>query len=134
MTTENKAKGYNEDVNEPIGFADAQDFFTEPKEGEDERIRKNCIHFLELQKSHHASTFEIEECIAWLEKQGNYNGLVEKAKAYNEARMQDVRERAAIAAMQGMLSNPAICLADGDTYPKVAVEYADALIEQLEEN
>lgn len=44
---------------------------------------------------------------------------------------QDVRERAAIAAMQGMLSNPAMCLADGDTYPKVAVRYADALIEEL---
>lgn len=36
---------------------------------EDERIRKNCIHFLELQKGHHASTIEIDECIAWLEKQ-----------------------------------------------------------------
>ena len=39
----------------------------------DEKIRKNCIHFLELQKSHHAGTFEIEECIAWLEKQGKRN-------------------------------------------------------------
>jgi len=40
------------------------------RKDEDERIRKNCIHFLELQKQHHAATFEIEECIAWLEKQG----------------------------------------------------------------
>ena len=39
------------------------------KESEDERIRKNCIHFLELQKEHHASTIEIDKCIAWLEKQ-----------------------------------------------------------------
>lgn len=31
-----------------------------------ERIKKNCIHFLELQKSHHASTVEIDECIDWL--------------------------------------------------------------------
>ena len=31
-----------------------------------ERIRENCIHFLELQKRHHAATFEIEECIEWL--------------------------------------------------------------------
>lgn len=38
-------------------------------EDKDEKIRKNCIHFLELQKSHHAATFEIEECIDWLEKQ-----------------------------------------------------------------
>ena len=36
---------------------------------DDERLRKNCIHFLELQKQHHAATFEIEECIDWLEKQ-----------------------------------------------------------------
>ena len=42
----------------------------ENQESEDERIRKNCIHFLELQKQHHAATFEIEECISWLEKQG----------------------------------------------------------------
>lgn len=47
--------------------------FPELKESEDERIRKNCIHFLKLQKEHHASTFEIEECIAWLEKQGEQN-------------------------------------------------------------
>ena len=38
---------------------------------ENERIRKNCIHFLELQKTHHAATFEIEECIAWLENKVN---------------------------------------------------------------
>jgi hypothetical protein len=47
-----------------------EDIMPELKESEDERIRKNCIHFLELQKTHHAATFEIEECIAWLEKQG----------------------------------------------------------------
>ncbi len=40
------------------------------RKDEDERIRKNCIHFLELQKQHHAATFEIEECIDWLEKKG----------------------------------------------------------------
>ena len=42
----------------------------EIKESENNRIRKNCIHFLELQKQHHAAIFEIEECITWLEKQG----------------------------------------------------------------
>ena len=41
----------------------------ELKESEDERIRKNCVHFLELQKAHHADTSEIDECIAYLEKQ-----------------------------------------------------------------
>lgn len=42
----------------------------EIKEDDAERIKKNCIHFLELQKQHHAATFEIEECIAWIKKQG----------------------------------------------------------------
>lgn len=49
-----------------------ESIFPELKESRDERIRKNCIHFLELQKQHHAATFEIEECIAWLEKQGEH--------------------------------------------------------------
>lgn len=44
--------------------------FPDLAESKDERIMKNCIHFLELQKEHHASTIEIDECIAWLEKQG----------------------------------------------------------------
>ena len=44
-------------------------------ESEDERIRKNCLHFLELQKGHHASTIEIDECMAWLEKQGEKNPI-----------------------------------------------------------
>ena len=46
-----------------------EEILPELKESEDEKIRKNCIHFLELQKQHHASTFEIDDCIAWLEKQ-----------------------------------------------------------------
>lgn len=47
------------------------DIFSELKESKDEKIRKNCIHFLELQKKHHPSTIEIDECIVWLEKQSN---------------------------------------------------------------
>lgn len=42
----------------------------ELKKDDRERIKENCIHFLELQKSHHTSTREIDECINWL------NGLV----------------------------------------------------------
>ena len=85
MTQEQKAKAYdraieyahyliNERCKEGTdGFfhrADLQKMFPELQESEDERVRENCIHFLELQKQHHAATFEIEECIAWLEKQG----------------------------------------------------------------
>jgi hypothetical protein len=47
---------------------------------------------------------------------------------------QDVRKRGAIAAMQGMLSNPALVDAGYDyrlTIEKAAVGYADALIEEL---
>ena len=47
---------------------------------DDERLRKNCIHFLELQKQHHAATFEIEECIDWLEKQGEQKPTLPKWK------------------------------------------------------
>lgn len=38
----------------------------ELKRDDRKRIKENCIHFLELQKSHHASTVEIDECIDWL--------------------------------------------------------------------
>ena len=52
---------------------------------EDEKVRKNCIHFLELQKSHHASTIEIDECIAWLEKQGEHESAIEiYLRTYNQ--------------------------------------------------
>ena len=77
MTQEEKVRAFDEALEKAKSwYVDAQtDFkksletlFPELKESEDERIRKNCIHFLELQKQHHAATFEIEECIAWLEK------------------------------------------------------------------
>lgn len=46
---------------------------------------------------------------------------------------QDVRERAAIAAMQGLLSNPNKVGSTKD-FAETAVEYANALIEQLKIN
>jgi hypothetical protein len=55
----------------------AEFVFPELKESEDERIRKICIHFLELQKTHHAATFEIDECIDWLEKQSKKTDTIE---------------------------------------------------------
>lgn len=79
MTQEEKAKAYDEAIevarkywNSPRTCIDINvlpKLFPELTEIEDERIRNNCIHFLDLQKSHHASTIEIDECIAWLEKQ-----------------------------------------------------------------
>ncbi len=73
MTEKEKAKAYDEAIERAKELYDneiAEEIFPELKEGNTERIRKNCIHFLELQKQHHAATFEIEECIDWLENQG----------------------------------------------------------------
>ena len=60
--------------------------FVPPYEFKNEngRIKKNCIHFLELQKQHHAATFEIEECIAWLENQSE--------KAQGKSALEAIRE------------------------------------------
>ena len=73
MTEKEKAKAYDEAIERAKKLYSngiAEEIFHELKEYDDERIRKNCIHFLELQKQHHAATFEIEECISWLENQG----------------------------------------------------------------
>ena len=73
MTEKEKAKAYDKAVERAkklYGNGITKEIFPELKEDDTERIRKNCIHFLELQKQHHAATFEIEECIDWLEKQG----------------------------------------------------------------
>lgn len=73
MTEKEKAEAYDkaiERVKKLYGNRITKEIFPELKEDDNERIRKNCIHFLELQKQHHSTTFEIEECIDWLEKQG----------------------------------------------------------------
>ena len=72
MTEKEKAKAYDEAIErakESYGNKITEEIFPELKEDDAERIKKNCIHFLELQKQHHAATFEIEECIAWIENQ-----------------------------------------------------------------
>jgi hypothetical protein len=78
-----KAKGiikyYKECNRDEASIEDLKTIFPELQESEDERIRKNCIHFLELQKSHHASTVEIDECISWIDKQGE-----QKSSAWSE--------------------------------------------------
>lgn len=73
MTEKEKAKAYDEAIERAkkiYGNSIAEEIFPEFKKENAERIKKNCIHFLELQKQHYAGTIEIEECIAWLEKQG----------------------------------------------------------------
>lgn len=73
LSINEKAKAYDEAIERAkkmYGNEIAEEIFHELKEDDTERIRKNCIHFLELQKQHHAATFEIEECITWLEKEG----------------------------------------------------------------
>jgi hypothetical protein len=61
----------------------------------------------------------------------NYYWDFEPIETTTDKDWQDVRVRAAIAAMQGMLSNPNMILEEGDTYPNVAVRYADVLVEEL---
>ena len=73
MTDKEKAKAYDKAIERAkklYGNGITEEIFPELKEDNIERIRKNCIHFLELQKQHYAAIFEIEECIDWLEKQG----------------------------------------------------------------
>ena len=79
MTEKEKAKAYDEAIERTkkiYGNGIIEEIFPELKEEDAERIRKNCIHFLELQKQHHAATFEIEECIDWLEKQGKISPIL----------------------------------------------------------
>lgn len=71
-------KGHTLDVNPRAAM---EYVFPELKENDDERIMKNCIHFLELQKEHHAATFEIEECIEWLKSLKSQNKY---DKGYND--------------------------------------------------
>lgn len=77
MTDKEKAKAYDEALKKASAAYKDEDrhlkatlerIFPELKEDDDERIKKNCIHFLELQKQHHVTIFEIKECIDWLEK------------------------------------------------------------------
>lgn len=90
MTENEKAKAYDEALKKTSAAHKDEDrhlkatlerIFPELKEDDDERIKKNCIHFLELQKQHHAATFEIEECIDWLEKQGEQKPTIEMKSA-----------------------------------------------------
>ena len=72
MTDKEKAKAYDNAIERAKKLYDneiIEEIFPELKENDTERIRKNCINFLKLQKQYHAATFEIEECIDWLEKQ-----------------------------------------------------------------
>ena len=86
MTEKEKAKAYDKAVERAkklYGNGITKEIFPELKEDDTERIRKNCIHFLELQKQHHAATFEIEECIAWLEKQSEQKHYMVQWKGDN---------------------------------------------------
>ena len=80
MTEKEKAEAYDEAIERAKKWHNipnpiycniiTEKIFPELKANDTERIRKNCIHFLKLQKQHPAAIFEIEECIDWLEKQG----------------------------------------------------------------
>ena len=64
-----------------------------------------------------------------------HDNLSAELKTYDQAdeekHWQDVRERAAIAALQGMLANQRLYGEDEDYYASRSVEIANALVEQL---
>ena len=65
--------------------------FSELKESKHERMSKNCIHFLKLQKAHHADTSEIDDCIAYLEHLQEYIDDI-RQYAYNKG-LVDAKEK-----------------------------------------
>lgn len=92
MTEKEKAKAYDKAIERAkklYGNGITEEIFPELKENDDDRIRKNCIHFLELQKQHHAATFEIEECIDWLEKQDEQSSSQTNERAWT---IQDAKD------------------------------------------
>jgi len=98
MTIEEKAKAYDNVVNKLRRFmehgidplitrTDVQDFFPELAESDDERIRKAIITFFESEDDN--TTYALvpkKDILAWLEKQGNVNALIQEAaeKSYTE--------------------------------------------------
>lgn len=89
LSIEEKAKAYDEALekakmvlqergNEPDGASVLSDLFPELTESEDERIRKDCIKYLDWEYQHCSTNedkIKIEKCIDWLEKQGKENPL-----------------------------------------------------------
>ena len=134
-------------------ISDLQDIFPELKESEDRKMIKWLIEAINFvledgRVFHNKVIDEAKDAIAWLEKQGKtfterdidnayLKGISdckhEMDKQQQEPTLdhwQDVRERAVIAAMQGLLAQ------SGDAYTTLtiateAVIYADALVEKL---
>jgi len=89
--------------------------------------------------NHYATIRSHQDYVSYIDSKGiehdreslNYYWDFESIETATDEHWQDVRERAAISAMQGMLANSRIYLKEGDTFPNLAVRYADALIEEL---
>ena len=73
-TYEQKYKEANDKVVARFGTNVAKEIFTDLYESEDERIRKDCIKYLNWEYQHcplDEDKMKIEKCIVWLEKQKN---------------------------------------------------------------
>lgn len=92
--------------------------FPEIKESEDERTRKNCIHFLELQKAHHADTSEIDDCIAYLEKQKEH-----KPAEYEKPLLSKFEQ-----AIYDCAWGKVTCKPEGETQEEYAKRWAEHLL------
>ena len=112
----------------PTDKATMEYVFPELKESEDEESKKWILEYLHdgLRKSDEQFKDHFRTAIAWLEKQKS-QWTDEDERLYKDVHWQDVRERAAIAALQGAASRsyyPEDCA-------KFAVNCADKLVELL---
>ena len=101
----------------------AEKYFPELKESEDKRIRNLLIRFVKYDMPDNYSDDFSKEGAWWAYKEGMQVG-------YNEA-YNSLRNQAAIAAMQGVMNFFGSIDYNREDIAKLAVEQADALIEQL---
>ena len=88
--------------------------------------------------NHYATIRSHQDYVSYIDSKGiehdreslNYYWDFESIETATDEHWQDVRERAAISAMQGLLSNLSN-LGSAKEYAEAAINYADALIEEL---
>lgn len=102
------------------------------------KIRKTG-EIVDVISCNHCSTIRShQDYVSYIDSKGiehdreslNYYWDFELIETVNDEHWQDVRERASIAAMQGLLSDPRRS-GSVEEYVEVAINYADALIEEL---
>ena len=123
---ERASKYYNTNTNK--GYREIfEDIFPELKESEDERIRKGIICGMNALKEQHKETFAsipINDCIAWLEKQG------EQKQGYDQKYIADIFEQAGLAKIARELANDNLTNALQYTMIKLSKKQGEKPVEQ----